>query len=384
MVWVVVGASPPVTPQPTPTPRPGVIPRARFPLFFHNYLFLEGRPAQVVKYYLVTGQRSASRVDNTGAVTDYYHDQLGSTVTSSGGENTRYFPFGATRSGNIGTAYRFTGQRQDVAGLYFYQARWYDVQIGRFLQPDTIVPSPGNPQSLNRYSYVRNNPLNRVDPSGYTDIPPISELMQQAIKFFTEKGWQFVGDPSKINPNWNGADLVFTRDGGRVLAVELKAIAGKVDLGTLGWSEKGVDYGGSISRVVRSGARFAKSSVEQLRWMSQTARDANNAGTLENALFTSAEGITQKAQEQFGSVYRMTKEGAVIAEKAIADVKQSGVVEKAAAAGSALTVAKSAVISAATMLGSQSVSIPAPLILPRPVFEQFMQQYYGMYGSFPD
>jgi len=39
--------------------------------------------------------------------------------------------------------------------------------LGRFTQPDTIVPNPGNPQSLNRYSYVGNNPVRYVDPSGH-------------------------------------------------------------------------------------------------------------------------------------------------------------------------------------------------------------------------
>jgi hypothetical protein len=39
--------------------------------------------------------------------------------------------------------------------------------VGRFIQADTIVPSPGNPQHFNRYSYVLNNPLGFVDPTGY-------------------------------------------------------------------------------------------------------------------------------------------------------------------------------------------------------------------------
>jgi hypothetical protein len=42
--------------------------------------------------------------------------------------------------------------------------------IGRFVSADTIVPGPGNPQALNRYSYVRNSPLMRVDPDGHLDI----------------------------------------------------------------------------------------------------------------------------------------------------------------------------------------------------------------------
>jgi RHS repeat-associated protein len=354
-----------------------------------------GQVLTTTKYYDFGGQRIAVRqMTGQNDTLSYLHgDHLGSTsvTTSNSGAKTndvRYYAYGGQRTGNLlalPTDHTFTGQKLDRGtGLLYYGARYYDSGLGMFISPDSIVPSPGDPQSLNRYSYVRNNPLGRFDPTGHADIPPISELMQQAIKFFAEQGWQVVGDPSKINPNWNGADLVFTREGGRVLAVELKAIAGKVNLGTLGWSEKGVDYGGSISRVARSAARFVGSSVEQLRLQSQTVKVANDAGTLENALFTSAEGVTQKAQQQFGAVYRVAKDSAVIAEKAVADAKQSGVVEKAAAAGSALTVAKDAAVSAATMLGSQPFSIPAPMILPRSVFEQFMQQYYGMYGSIQD
>ncbi len=63
---------------------------------------------------------------------------------------------------------RFSGQRYDHAiGLYFYNARYYDPALGRFIQPDTIVPNPGDPQSLNRYSYAANNPLRYTDPSGH-------------------------------------------------------------------------------------------------------------------------------------------------------------------------------------------------------------------------
>jgi hypothetical protein len=46
-------------------------------------------------------------------------------------------------------------------------ARWYDPALGRWLQADSIVPEPGNPQALNRYTYVYNNPLRYTDPSGH-------------------------------------------------------------------------------------------------------------------------------------------------------------------------------------------------------------------------
>jgi RHS repeat-associated protein len=58
-----------------------------------------------------------------------------------------------------------------MLGLYTYGARWYQPSLGRFLQPDTVVPEPGNPQSLNRYTYVYNNPLRYIDPSGHEPDP---------------------------------------------------------------------------------------------------------------------------------------------------------------------------------------------------------------------
>ncbi len=47
------------------------------------------------------------------------------------------------------------------------QARIYNSRIGKFTQPDTIIPGAGNPQAFNRYAYVLNNPVNFVDPSGH-------------------------------------------------------------------------------------------------------------------------------------------------------------------------------------------------------------------------
>jgi RHS repeat-associated protein len=158
----------PASPLPVPQPPPTLPKRIFLPLVTNNALTVDGQPAQVVKYYLVGGQRIASRTGSTGAVTYYYHDQLGSTIASSGGESTRYWPYGTTRSGGVGTAYQFTGQRREAAlGLYFYNARWYDPLLGRFVQPDPLVPEPGNPQALNRYSYVLENPIKYRDPTGH-------------------------------------------------------------------------------------------------------------------------------------------------------------------------------------------------------------------------
>lgn len=52
-----------------------------------------------------------------------------------------------------------------------YKARFYSPSLGRFIQPDTIIPGVADPQSWNRYSYVQNRPINLNDPSGHDGIP---------------------------------------------------------------------------------------------------------------------------------------------------------------------------------------------------------------------
>jgi RHS repeat-associated protein len=99
-------------------------------------------------------------------------DHLGSnaiTTSNSGVRSTeiRYMPWGTTRYtyGSNPTTFQYTGQRVESSlGLLFYNARWYDSALGRFIQADSIVP--GGVQGLDRYAYVSNNPLKYTDPTG--------------------------------------------------------------------------------------------------------------------------------------------------------------------------------------------------------------------------
>jgi len=82
-----------------------------------------------------------------------------------------YRAFGEQRysSGTTPTDYRYTGQlEQATIGLYYYGARWYDPALGRFTQPDTIVPLESQGvQAWDRYAYVNNSPMNHTDPTGH-------------------------------------------------------------------------------------------------------------------------------------------------------------------------------------------------------------------------
>jgi RHS repeat-associated protein len=105
----------------------------------------------------------------------YHNDHLGGVhvITDSAGNQvqlTEYDPWGVVSKqvGNIDPTHRFTGQELDPeTGFHYYGGRYYDQDISRFVSPDPYVQEPDNPQNLNRYSYVLNNPQSLVDPSGH-------------------------------------------------------------------------------------------------------------------------------------------------------------------------------------------------------------------------
>jgi len=73
----------------------------------------------------------------------------------------------------IGPLYQGNAPRPPTFGggwegvLMDYKARLYDSNTGRFIQPDTLIPNPADPQAWNRYSYVQNRPMVLTDPTGH-------------------------------------------------------------------------------------------------------------------------------------------------------------------------------------------------------------------------
>ena len=130
-------------------------------------------------YYYAGGSRVAMRVQSNqeGVVEGVYYflsDHLGSTaITLDAGADKvaelRYSAWGETRytDGTTPTQRRYTGQIEAEAGLYFYQARWFDPSLGRFAQADTVIPGAGNALAWDRYAGMANNPVRYNDPTGH-------------------------------------------------------------------------------------------------------------------------------------------------------------------------------------------------------------------------
>jgi RHS repeat-associated protein len=125
--------------------------------------------------YIYALGKHLARVDgvigDTNAKVYYYHtDNVGSVkaVTDATGKvvyNADYFAYGTkyTSNGDFDETHGFTGKEYDSdTGLYYYNARWYDSELGRFISEDPVM-DPNNP---NLYCYCRNNPLRYLDPTG--------------------------------------------------------------------------------------------------------------------------------------------------------------------------------------------------------------------------
>jgi RHS repeat-associated protein len=134
----------------------------------------------VVTHYIWEGdqviadyERGSANTPATG--TRYYHqDGLSTRGITDGAGNvvgtTDHLPFGEEVGGSgEGEKHKFTTYERDGTGLYYAVNRHYDPRQGRFNQVDPLgmgAASLADPQSLNLYSYVRNDPVNSTDPSG--------------------------------------------------------------------------------------------------------------------------------------------------------------------------------------------------------------------------
>jgi RHS repeat-associated protein len=111
------------------------------------------------------GARVNIKADGVVHLKEGFHAKIGSEVMMAGArKSTTTMPDRAFKR-------RFTGKEyEDDLNLYYFNARWYDPQLGRFLSEDPAGIVPGDFFSSNEYIYCRNNPVGFVDPDGRLSV----------------------------------------------------------------------------------------------------------------------------------------------------------------------------------------------------------------------
>ncbi|MGC8884743.1 MAG: RHS repeat domain-containing protein [Bryobacteraceae bacterium] len=162
-------------------------------------------------------------------------DHLGSTrlITSSTGAERRcldYLPFGEQMPQGMGgrgschasanePRLKFTGKERDQeTGLDYFGARYYSGAQGRFTSADEpfLDQSPDDPQSWNLYSYVRNNPLRFIDPTGQACV-----VRSDGSEYDDDSGGQSCADVKKDNKNLKPSATVTGEAGNVAIALAL-------------------------------------------------------------------------------------------------------------------------------------------------------------------
>ena len=250
-----------------------------------------GDQETTTKYYYAGGFLVARRVD--GVATWVHQDHLDSLRAISDGAGagiaTREFAAFGEQVGSTGTDSGTRGYgahwQDGESGLLYMGARYYDPVLARFVQPDSVVPEPGDPQSWNRYSFVRNNPYNRVDPTGSFDIG--AEIGGRLVEFLggNRTGGEFFGSLSSgLVPGFGelaDAGVLFSLDHRVGTGVRLVA-AGSLALSvvTLGTSP---NVGGVVRQaddVVEAGAAGVRAIAKSGRGAAEGAGAARETSRL--------------------------------------------------------------------------------------------------------
>jgi RHS repeat-associated protein len=234
-----------------------------------NHFEWTGSTSTMKKYYYAGGQRVAMRTGTT-MLNYLLSDHLGSTnvtANSSGGwqGDLLYKPWGEIRYtwGTTPTTYRYTGQREQAEiGLYYYGARWYDPALGRWAQPDTLIPEQSQGvQAWDRMAYTSNNPVKYNDPTGHCigpllaiclaiieAAPVIVEAVELAVFTYIATSQVTINQPTINGEEVNIGIIVLPGGGIPQLPSEPEILGSNADLlvrttvGNLAHTQMGAQY----------------------------------------------------------------------------------------------------------------------------------------------
>jgi RHS repeat-associated protein len=205
------------------------------------------------KRYVGENVIQTARSNNANSLEYLHKDHLGSInfITDASGQlkhKLSFDAFGKRRNGGTWSSIQkvyaapsiktilqitergFTGHEHvDHANVIHMNGRIYDPETGRFMQADPMVQAPDNGQSLNRYSYVFNNPLSYTDPTGYqaaTQQGGSGESIDAKVKQLQRKIRSYSGRLHAAPPNIRKALTKLAQKFGGLQNVKLKATSG--------------------------------------------------------------------------------------------------------------------------------------------------------------
>jgi RHS repeat-associated protein len=241
------------------------------------YLYDGENPATISGYMLLNGLSIDERFAETSpeGASSYVSDALGSTIGVTDADGAlvggySYAPYGATSfAGSVTTPFEFTGREHDGASnLYYYRARYYSPELGRFISED---PS-GFAGGLDLYAYASGNPVSNGDPLGLypaivvtlpngSSYAPMTEVKNSAQALPSAYGLPVgtpvpIAVPAGVNPQAIVDETSSLGFGGMVLAfrpggpLDFKLINPMYDaLGNFLFGAAGAEHGSSCETM---------------------------------------------------------------------------------------------------------------------------------------
>jgi len=176
----------------------------------------------------------------------------------------------------------YTGHEHlDNVGLVHMNGRVYDAELGRFLSADPLVQAPNNLQSLNRYSYVFNNPMSYTDPSGFRSL---KKKIRNALKYVAANVFPGATLGYKLS-NTKAVTRFFLKHKWAQIAGQVLASVYGGPAGSAGFSAYLTDIsGGSLKDVLKNAAIAYVTAEAFNRINAQYGKTWNSGRVIDNGL----------------------------------------------------------------------------------------------------